>query len=87
MDEVGADTCVVELPYPHMATRPLLDLSSGYVQRALGELPRQGTQAPWELAMNVYRDTRVLRKGPVTDRNIRFSRSADTVTASETAAA
>lgn len=36
--------------------------------------------------MNVYKDTKVLRKGPVTDRNIRFSRSADSVKAPETAA-
>lgn len=47
MDEVGADKCEVALPYPHMATRPLLNLSSGYVQRALDKLPRQGTQSPW----------------------------------------
>ncbi len=77
MDELGVDTCVVELPYPHMATRPLLDLTSGYVQRALDDLPRQGTQSPWELAMNVYKDTRVLRDGPIADRNIRFSRVTD----------
>jgi monooxygenase len=77
MDDIGADTCVVELPYPHMATRPLLGLTSGYVKRALDDLPRQGTQSPWELAMNVYGDTKVLREGPVTDRNIRFSRAAE----------
>ena len=73
MDAIGADSCVVQLPDTQMATRPLLDLTSGYVQRALGELPRQGTEAPWQLAMSVRRDTRVLRNGPITDRNIRFS--------------
>jgi len=75
MDAIGADTCVAELPYPHMDTRPLLDFSAGYVQRSLDELPRQGTQSPWELAMSVARDTKVLRDGPVTDRHLHFSRA------------
>ena len=74
MDQIAADTCVVELPYPHMATRPLLDFKAGYVQRALHELPRQGMQSPWELAMSFRTDARVLRDGPIEDRNLHFSR-------------
>jgi cation diffusion facilitator CzcD-associated flavoprotein CzcO len=73
MDELGADTCVVELPYPNMQTRPLLDFKAGYVQRSLQELPRQGMHSPWELAMSFKTDARVLR-GPVPDRNLHFSR-------------
>jgi cation diffusion facilitator CzcD-associated flavoprotein CzcO len=73
MDECGADTCVAELPYPNMPTRPLLDFKSGYVQRALNELPRQGMHSPWELAMSFKTDARVLRDGPVEDRNLHFS--------------
>ena len=61
MDAVGADTCVAELPYPHMPTRPLLELSSGYVQRSLDELPRQGLQPPWDLPMSFRTDARVLQ--------------------------
>ena len=78
MDAVGADTCVVELPYPHMETRPLLDFKAGYVQRALDHLPRQGTRTPWELPMSFRTDARVLRDGPVADRNLRFSRTRET---------
>ncbi len=74
MDEVGADTCVARLPYPHMPTRPLLDFQAGYVQRALDALPRQGMQAPWQLPMSVLEDTRVLRDGPLEDRNLEFTR-------------
>jgi cation diffusion facilitator CzcD-associated flavoprotein CzcO len=73
MDELGADTCVAELPYPYMQTRPLLTFKAGYVQRSLDELPRQGMHAPWELAMSFRTDARVLR-GPVEDRNLHFSR-------------
>ena len=74
MDEHGYDTCEVELPYPHMETRPLLDFKAGYVQRSLHELPRQGMHSPWELAMSFKTDARVLRDGPVEDRNLRFAR-------------
>jgi monooxygenase len=73
MDEIGADTCVASLPYPNMSSRPLLDFKAGYVQRALDQLPRQGMHAPWELPMSFGRDARMLR-GPVTDRNLHFSR-------------
>jgi len=75
MDEHGYDTCRVELPYPHMETRPLLDFKAGYVQRSLHELPRQGMHSPWELAMSYRRDARVLRDGPIEDRNLRFTRA------------
>src|SRR5579875_3633236 len=75
MDATGADTCVAELPYPHMQTRPMLDLDAGYVRRALDELPRQGLREPWVLSMDYHADVRVLRDGPVQDRNLRFLRS------------
>jgi len=76
VDRLEADTCVVELPYPNMATRPLLDFKAGYVQRSLHELPRQGMHSPWELAMSFKTDARVLR-GPVEDRNLRFTRARE----------
>ena len=59
-----------------MDTRPLLNFAAGYVQRALDELPRQGTRSPWQLAMSVKTDVRVLRDGPVDDRNLHFSRAS-----------
>jgi monooxygenase len=80
MDDAGADTCVVEVPYPHMETRPLLNFGAGYVQRSLGELPRQGMHSPWELAMSVSTDVRVLEEGPVEDRNLHFLKARDTET-------
>jgi cation diffusion facilitator CzcD-associated flavoprotein CzcO len=73
MDVLAADTCVVELPYPNMPTRPLLDFKAGYVQRSIHELPRQGMHSPWELGMSFKTDARVLR-GPVEDRNLHFTR-------------
>lgn len=59
-----------------IGTRPLLDLRSGYVQRAIAELPRQGRRNPWRVSMNYYADARALRWGPVSDRRLRFGRAA-----------
>jgi len=58
---------------PTLATRPLLDLAAGYVQRAVHQWPRQGSRAPWTLAMSYAHDVRSLRKAPVADPALRFS--------------
>ncbi|MGE5694453.1 MAG: flavin-containing monooxygenase [Candidatus Sericytochromatia bacterium] len=75
MDAHGYDTCVPELPDPNMPTRPLLDFSAGYVQRAVDEWPRQGADGPWQVVMDYQRDVEILRNGPVTDANLRFGAS------------
>jgi monooxygenase len=36
--------------------RPLLDLTSGYVQRAIDQLPKQGTKPPWTVRQNYLLD-------------------------------
>jgi hypothetical protein len=50
-----------------MAGRPLLPLTSGYVQRALPELPRQGDGAPWLMRQNYLLDRRDMLRGDVTE--------------------
>lgn len=76
MDLHGYAVCKPELPTPDMPTRPLLDFGAGYVQRALPDLPRQGLHAPWLLPMDYRVDAQVLRKGPVEDPGLTFSRPA-----------
>ncbi|MCM4078793.1 flavin-containing monooxygenase [Paractinoplanes hotanensis] len=46
--------------------RPLLDLSSGYVQRALDLFPRQGDRAPWIVRQNYLRDVVTTPRADVT---------------------
>jgi monooxygenase len=46
---------------------PLLDLASGYVQRSMDQLPKQGDRTPWRLHQNYVRDVRLLRRGPIDD--------------------
>lgn len=53
-------------------TRPLLDFSTGYVQRAIDELPRQGMEAPWLMPMDYRLDTKLFAQ--VADENLRFSK-------------
>ncbi|HET6510394.1 MAG TPA: NAD(P)/FAD-dependent oxidoreductase [Baekduia sp.] len=64
-----------ELP-PGEGTRPLIDLQSGYVTRAVASFPKQGNRAPWRLYQNYARDIMMLRRGPLEDEGIEFSRDA-----------
>ncbi len=43
-------------PAPGGPRRPLLDLTSGYVQRAIADFPRQGPGDPWRVRQNYLRD-------------------------------
>jgi monooxygenase len=47
--------------------RPLLDLSSGYVQRALEIFPRQGDRDPWLVRQNYLRDVFSARRTDVAE--------------------
>ena len=54
--------------------QPMVTLTSGYVQRALTELPKQGLKEPWTLRQNFPRDSISLRFGKINDGSMRFSR-------------
>ena len=45
MRSTGATKAVATAPIEAMPTRPMLDLAAGYVERAEGRFPRQGTGA------------------------------------------
>ena len=45
---------------------PLINLRSGYVQRARNQFPTQGASAPWKVHMDYARDLLMLRRGSVT---------------------
>jgi cation diffusion facilitator CzcD-associated flavoprotein CzcO len=59
---------------PAVAAQPVLDFTSGYVQRALPTLPVQGDRAPWKLYQNYVKDLASLRWGRVDDPALRFTR-------------
>lgn len=76
LDRRGADWVVAHAPDTVEARRPLLDLSSGYIRRATGQFPRQGTKAPWHLSQNYLLDLISMRFGSVSTSSLRFGRSA-----------
>lgn len=53
----------------HIEKEPIIDFSSGYVQRAIknGILPQQGSKAPWKLKQNYFYDAYKLKLGKVND--------------------
>jgi monooxygenase len=62
--------------------RPLLDLSSGYVQRALDIFPRQGDRDPWLVRQNYLRDVLTTPRADVT-RDMAFTRRPAPVRSTE----
>ncbi len=60
---------------PSVEEAPWLDFSSGYVQRALDILPRQGNKKPWKLYQNYALDLVTLRYGKVDDGTLEFTRA------------
>ncbi|MFN8150090.1 MAG: NAD(P)/FAD-dependent oxidoreductase [Solirubrobacterales bacterium] len=72
VDRTGVDAATPEVQDPGMELRPILDFKAGYVTRSIGDLPKQGTEAPWFLTMNYQRDAKYLRDCPVDDA-MRFS--------------
>jgi cation diffusion facilitator CzcD-associated flavoprotein CzcO len=58
---------------PTVGEVPLMDFTSGYVLRALDQLPHQGDRAPWLLRQSYLRDRRTLRRTPLEDGVLDFS--------------
>ncbi len=57
---------------PSVTEHPFLDFTSGYVQRALEHLPKQGSRKPWRVNQNYALDIMALRFGSV-DEAMEFS--------------
>ncbi|CAM2852489.1 NAD(P)/FAD-dependent oxidoreductase [Prescottella defluvii] len=55
-------------------TAPQFDFTSGYLQRGLDRLPQTGTEEPWNLPMDYYKDVVALRDAPVDDGTLTFAR-------------
>jgi len=53
---------------------PLMDLQSGYVQRAAALLPRQGTSGKWRMRNNYLLDLPRMRLGRIDDGAMTFTR-------------
>jgi monooxygenase len=58
---------------PSVAEEPLIDFSSGYVQRSIAMFPKQGSRTPWRLHQNYARDILLLRYGGIEDEALEFA--------------
>jgi monooxygenase len=59
-----------------VSARPLLGLTSGYVQRPVHRFPKQGSRFPWQVHQSYLRDYRALRLRGIKDRAMVFSNQA-----------
>lgn len=74
MRKRGMRQCTPRVNGP-LEPAPFLDFSSGYVQRALDRLPKQGNRAPWLVNQSYAKDVLALRFGSVDD-EMEFSNPA-----------
>ena len=74
MDHHGYTQATPRQTDPSVHPAPLLDFTSGYVQRAMPYLPRQGSRPPWKLYQNYILDLLTLKFGPVDDGTLEFGR-------------
>ena len=58
---------------PTMTEVPLLDFTSGYVQRSITEFPKQGTRVPWRLYQNYPRDLFMIERSKLADGVLQFA--------------
>jgi len=72
MDAKGFAKCLPRKS-PHVKEEPLMDFTSGYVLRAIADLPRQGSVLPWKLYQNYIRDRWMFNRGKLDDGSVVFS--------------
>ncbi|MEO8702949.1 MAG: NAD(P)/FAD-dependent oxidoreductase [Kofleriaceae bacterium] len=74
LDRTG-NTHATARPNADVGDEPLLDLASGYVQRAAAGLPRQGKRTPWRVYQHYVRDYFMLKRGRIADGVLELARA------------
>ncbi len=84
MDELGMQQCTPRLREEDkdMQRLPWIqNFSSGYMQRSMHLLPRQGDNGPWKNTQNYALDKKLIRSGPLEDGAMQFSNPQNSVEA------
>jgi monooxygenase len=76
MDRHGYTQCTPLNGDPAITGVPFAELTSGYVLRTIDQFPRQGSKDPWRREQNYARNRRALRRAPIDDPALQFSRPA-----------
>jgi hypothetical protein len=74
MDRHGHTVCTPRAD-PSVKPEPILSFTSGYVQRGLALLPKQGDRKPWRLDQNYLKDVITLRFKAIDDGALVFGRA------------
>lgn len=72
MDAHNFSYCVPKLSDEKIDTFPIIDFTSGYVQRSLDKLPKQGDRHPWRLNQNYIKDKKILTRDRINDSILHF---------------
>ena len=79
MEKTGKPIATPQTGSEDPGDEPMIDLTSGYVRRAMALFPKQGTHAPWKLYQNYTRDLLMLRFGAVEDGVMNFTQASAVV--------
>jgi cation diffusion facilitator CzcD-associated flavoprotein CzcO len=74
LDRHGYATVVAVPPPGAVPSRPLFDLTSGYIQRAADRMPKQANRPPWRYRQNYLLDLAAMRLRPIAGPSLRFDR-------------
>ncbi len=73
MHEHGLTQCVPRNSGAVVGSEPILGLTSGYIQRSVHLLPKQGASDPWRVHQSYLRDYRALKMSEVDDSIMEFT--------------
>jgi cation diffusion facilitator CzcD-associated flavoprotein CzcO len=77
MEARGYDMVVPRDQEGCKSNESIMALNSGYLSRAKGRLPRQGTKGPWRISNNYLTDILVMGYAPIKDRILEFTRKGE----------
>ncbi|MCR1783779.1 NAD(P)/FAD-dependent oxidoreductase [Nocardioides carbamazepini] len=76
MDRNGFATATPVVDDATMTMAPLIDMGTGYVNRAMHLFPQQGSRGPWRLDQDYKADRTILGTDPIEDSGLVFSEAA-----------
>lgn len=72
MTKTGKQQVTPRVDASSIIETPLLDFNSGYVLRALDQLPKQGSETPWRVHQNYVKDIFNFRHSKLEDKALEF---------------
>ena len=81
LHNTGLRQCTARNSDANVVPRPLLDLTSGYVQRSVDRFPKQGSRFPWQVRQSYLADYRAMKMSGIDDDAMVFSNPVPSETA------